>query len=304
MERDRQWKWMVIGVEMERLKEGAIVGGRIEQAHAVIDVLRTMLVRRRMRKIRGHMAIPSAEVVARVHELQNVPDGKIAEVIAHELLHVKTVPFADPVSDFFPLKSYGGMDDEGQPDGAASQHAHMVIVAPQKLTKQYQDVCIASGIVPVSMEIRPLAIYRLLAHLVPDVAQRVMLVIDVQSRAVEMSLFVRGEFHITRYVAMTFPSEEQDIGVVIEGVVRQLAALVQQFTNYYRFTLGNRSVRVDEMVVLGEVDMLSVVAAQLATQIGIPVCALPPWEHGGKVLSADDVRTYAVALGLALRGGV
>lgn len=317
MERDRQGQVVVKAVEAERLPVGAVVKGRIEQKQAVIEVIRRLKERSRLRKPRVHLVLPGAEVVARVHAFADVQPSQLMNRLRHELQHVKPVPFPDPVVDYIPLVSYGVTESSTESPNEGSieertvdktvqgQQSYMVIVAPKKLVAQHQEVCKAVQLVPISVEIRPLAIFRFIESQWSEEASGVILVVDFQGTSVELSLFVQGEFHITRYITLTTTDASEEKDRRVEALTRQLSAYIQQFTNYYRYTLGHRHVVVRKLFWSGELERgeQDAVGEQLCVLLGLSALAFVKPAFGLQTVSVEQSHHYAVAFGLALRGG-
>jgi Tfp pilus assembly PilM family ATPase len=85
---------------VERLPEGAVTEGRIQDRDEVLLALRKIVSRKEFRTRNVHMILPGTLVTVRFMKMPDLPEAELRKVIDFEVRHNMHLPFDNPVYDF------------------------------------------------------------------------------------------------------------------------------------------------------------------------------------------------------------
>ncbi|GMA63383.1 pilus assembly protein PilM [Alicyclobacillus fastidiosus] len=221
---------------------------------ALESALREILQRYKLKGKRTHVAIPSAYTVIRQLSLPDFSDAELREVISFELTNSIHLPFPEVVFDFVRCPKGG---DGGPDDGNRS----VILIAADRIFVDELIKCLnGAGVRPVSIDVRPLAMYRVLRRL--STLPSTFLMTDVDATGTRIHVFHDGLLYLTRDVPIQLAGSADGMGfgevgaaqergesgelataVPVESLtaaayVERLGAELDRTLNFFRYTLN------------------------------------------------------------------
>jgi type IV pilus assembly protein PilM len=197
----------------------------------------------------------------------------------------------------------------------------MLVAAPRELIEEYSQIARAAGLKLKSLEIKALSLFRFIHDAQITNSNGTFLVIDVNPRASDVSIFHESQLKITRNLPILF--EEKKKAVTQEeassldsmfaefnsdfsathNASNDLAHELERLLNFYRYTLNNRTQVFDRVLLSGDVDCLPELAKVLQEKLGIEVVLIATAQITNAAAPKNLLYSvYSVAIGLALRG--
>jgi type IV pilus assembly protein PilM len=195
----------------------------------------------------------------------------------------------------------------------------MLVIAPRTAVEEYASILRECQLIPYSIEIKGLALYRLIGVLYPEIhTTGTYLAVDLNETSADVSIFDHGQMRITRSTAVSFktdtitvpkPPEPVSDGLfnefeVIETLPSgfelacgEFASELDRIINFFRYSLNNRTKEIDRVIVTGDIARLSDVVAELQQRMTPTVEMMRPLPH-----TSVFVPDFAVPIGLGLRG--
>lgn len=195
----------------------------------------------------------------------------------------------------------------------------MLVAAPRDLVNEYMQAVQAAGLKVQSIEIKALSLYRVIEQTRFTEPNGTFLTVDINEKATDLSIFHDGILKITRSVPMIFraansvppmlPStglfaEFADPDSEFRNTCAELAHELERLMNFYRYTLNNRNQEFEKLLLSGDVPRMHEIAGALREKLSLDVQLfysdqiLAPY-----TLFEEEFSSYAVPIGLALRGG-
>lgn len=230
----------------------------------------------------------------------------------HNQDHPDPAPAADP---------FGLLGQEASPESAAEAERQcdvLMAAASLELIDEYKEAVTEAGLLPVSMEIKALTLYRVLKHGDAGAAEGTVLLVDINERGTDVSIYHDGKLKITRNLNVIIETGQPDtdetddpLELLLLGTqasqqqepVAELVHELERLMNFYRYTLNNRDHEFDRIVVTGDIPDMNRVLSGLRERMPQPIVEMKP----GPFTDRTDrfgaaFLAMAVPYGLALRG--
>lgn len=220
------------------------------------------------------------------------------------------------------LKGVGGLFGDSRqaeegPQVEETQCEVMLVAAPRELVDEYMNAVKAANLKVSSLEIKALSLYRVIEYMDFADKQGTLLVLDINERLADMSIFHDGMLKITRTVPVSFSEKEEggaasdidqlfaafsDPDADFRGSCGDLAHELERLMNFYRYTLNNRSQEFSRLVLAGDVGRLNEIAGLLRERLQLEITMFYTERVQVQNMFQDLFPVYAVPIGLALRG--
>ncbi len=346
---------VVKGSAMEPLPADAVVEGRIKNVVGVMQAIRAAYARLNTRTKRVHLTLPSQHVMVRFFRFPDIPDREMRKLVDFELKHNIHLPFEDPYYDFInqdgtterrrlkrakvndkqtntkpdhsdqqqAADPFGGLLGEQSAASEAEQENKcdvMMAAASLELIEEYKEAVAASGLTPVSMEIKAFTLYRVLKHGEEAAAEGTVLLVDINERGTDVSIYHDGKLRITRSLSVVIVSSDDEPEVpddpleqLLLGIqasqdrdadhIAELVHELERLMNFYRYTLNNRDHEFNRIIVTGDIPNMKKVLDGLRGRMPQPIVEMPFGAYSDRTdrFGASHL-SMAVPFGLALRG--
>lgn len=313
------------------LPNGTIEDGKIVNALAITQALHTLLHRTDLRTKKVHFVLPSSLTMVRFIKLPDVRTKDLKRMIDFELKYNIPLPFDNPYYDFMKIsgesasnviplnKKTNGTDrtigirevaaaaeSPQQPSAACDV---MIVAAPLEVIQEYAGLLANAGLKVQSIEIKPLSLFRVIERLrIVDPLSTFMMV-DVNEAYTDVSIYYAGALRISRNIHVKFPAgPDAAYGTLADlelaNASQELAAEMNRLINFYRYTLNHRDHEIENILVSGDTPLITEIIASLRERLNYNVSILEANDiHSQSGAFASRLATYAVPLGLSLRGG-
>ncbi len=309
----RDKKPIIRSIDAVSLPAGVVVQGKVVQKQPLIDALILLRQRNPNASKMVHLVIPSAQIVTRMYFFPDMDEPKLEQAIAYELQKTKTLPFSNLYMDFLKLsmsdtnstQEHSERDSETQStdeQGKGNLPNVMVIATAQETVHEYEKIIAAAKLKLLSIEIQALSWFRLFETLHPAEADETILLAFVSSYAIELNLFSKREFRLHRYILSSEDAIIDTDDASWQTYCRQIAGFVQQFSNYYRYTLAQRDQTIRKFFVAGESEHRDKLITALQTILEMEPIQLHVSDLTQNAFSPERFSRFFVSLGLSLRG--
>jgi type IV pilus assembly protein PilM len=204
----------------------------------------------------------------------------------------------------------------------------VLVAAPKDLIEEYSGMVKAAGLVPKSVEIKAFSLYRLIDFEQIVESNGTYIVIDLNETVTDLSIFHEKQLKITRNVPLNFaaPIESSEDKIETLSVPSELDTIFFQFgdkdadfnnacndlahelerlMNFYRYTLNNRDQEFTHILIAGDIHRFDEVKASLKNRLNLDIIDIQPKDARFEQPQLDEeLRSFAVPIGLALRGKV
>lgn len=290
------------------IPSGILDDGLVQDRTELIRTLKRLVEQHQFASRRTHVALPSPLILVRYLQLPPVSRRQLDKLIRFEVNHRLHLPFAQPVYDYI---HYGVPEPAGEsepipgtmgggtgPDRPLADV--MLVAASRELVMEYVNLLRECGLDAVSVDMKALALDRLVQNLGLVSRSSTYVLADVNDRDQEVSIFHRGQLKLTRTMQI-------ELGTDKNGTTgcRDLAYEMEHMINFYRYTLKNRHAEIHHILLTGSMANLRDVADYLEEHFGCPVNPLCPAMAGESVQGGPatlPLASIAVAAGLALGG--
>ncbi|MEF3303760.1 type IV pilus biogenesis protein PilM [Paenibacillus sp. GYB003] len=312
-----------------RLPEGAIVDGKIRDVALVAEAMREIVHANGWRRKKVHMAAPGQSVMVRFLKLPDIPDRELKQIVDFEVHHNVHLPFDEPYYDYCKLNGASGTEparfrrkrrdagpdnrmfveeaaaggeirhfrpaEETGDDRASSERLCdvLLVAVPKPLVEDYAAVAERSGLVPASMEIKALSLFRLIGLWNGEEAGRTLLLVDVNESAADISIFGEGRLKMTRSVPLEPVRDEDASAEFIDELERVM--------NFYRYTLNNRDRPFQAILLSGDSPAVAAMTEAMRERLNVRVDRLLYDRYEPRQRFREDAAAYSVPIGLALR---
>lgn len=195
----------------------------------------------------------------------------------------------------------------------------MLVIAPGELVKEYMEVAHAAGLKVKSLEIKALSLFRVMETSNLCDPKSTCLVVDINEKASDLSIFHDGLLKITRSVPVSFlpTSKSKETRSEIDSMFadfadpdedfrtacQDLSHELERLINFYRYSLNNRNQEFGQLLLSGDVLRLNEIGEVLGQRLNLKVKTLySPKVQANHLLFYEMFPVYAVPIGLALRG--
>lgn len=304
------------------LERGLIDGGKVidQEALELQLSLRTKELALGRKKVA--LAVPSSFVVIRKIALPSLSAKEVRSYIEIELESSIHLPFSRPYFDYFKLPKSGvpaiqpGSNPEESAEGFDDQY--LVIAAPGDLIDQYVSVLKRLNLTVTSVDIEPLALYRILADSGRKLSKD-LIIVQLGLHSINVGIFQGDIPEFLRNIPLDLENfkinEEENILTSSELLqfleqrnafttfAEDLARELERVINFYQFSLKNGGARLDEMYLTGDFPDIDKMVGFLRERLPQLRIAPLPLEHiQYESANETELQAFTVALGLSLRG--
>jgi len=308
-------KATILHYACKELEAGVVEDGKVMDWAGLEQTLRKALDAQKFSSRQVHFAIPSQMVMVRTLKLPDLSHKELRKLIRYEMNNNFSLAFEEPHYDFIKLPRTNvneGSDENGQ------MRDVMVVAAPMQLLREYRELFERVGLVPASFEIAPFAIIRIADRAGYGEKDAVQMIVNVNTRQSEITIFADGYLEMTRYVDVAFesivdkPNEHQNDWLssfsspeqTFQNGVLDLIAELERVMNFYSYSLNNGMRVISKLVLTGDLREMNKLEGMMKERMGLPVQMLE-WQALELASTASDkwrLCEYAVTVGLALRG--
>ena len=302
------------------LPEGAVVGGVVNDHHAVTSALRHLWAAQDFRSRSVILGVTHQQVVVRQVEVSNLPAKELRQALPFQVRDVLPIPVEAAVLDFYPLERSGG--DKETIRG-------LLMAAPKEAVIDTVRAVERAGLHVAQVDLACFAALRATANL----ALETEAVIDIGANGTNIIIHhagvprivrtvLRGGAEVTRMMAnrlgMSMAEAEvlkcrvgivrgegPDTAEVITEAIRPLIGEIRSSLSYYSSSHGND--RISRMSLIGGAAQLPGLTDKLAETFGVPTELANPLqrvsdsrEGGRHDVLARFRSSAAVSIGLTL----
>jgi len=320
---DRNRTFRIKKQELVKLPDQTIEDGKLLEPDIVVEQLTEMAGKVHAAGKRVHLLVPGAVVMARYMQLPDLPLKKLRKVLEFELGDSIRLPFDDPYYDF--VKLPGRAQEAPAEEGGGPMCDILLVAASSSVIKQYVGLVAQAGMKPVSIEIKGLALYRLLDYMSIRSHKGVLLAVDMSMTSAELCLYKSGSLRMSRNVSLDVAGGERmpgptgfgnygSLGTIaqvaaagqsdpLEEQCEHLAQEIERFVAFYRYTWNQRDEMIEGIVLCGDMEQPMEVAEWLRERLPYPLQLVGSnGEMQSRLRSFPLTPQNAVAFGLALRG--
>lgn len=265
---------------------------------------------------RMHFVLPPALYRAQMITLPAVSKRKFSKLLAFEMKHRLQVSFDDPYYDYMAWKVSGTSQapaaalapslEQPTPSPIANyetkldsgRYEVLLVSVSKRQVASYVNLFKASGLKPLSFEIKALSLHRLLNHSNLLREELVQLIVDAKNDAVDFHIYQGAILKLTRHVLLDIEEREESDLWYIEQLEREIERLLR----YYHYHMNYRQKQVTRILALGDVWNDNILT-ELQNRLMLPI-QMPSPSHMELELKQFDreLSSFAVTIGLALRG--
>lgn len=310
-------------IGMIPLDRGIMAAGKVVDQEALELQLSLAKKDLRLSGKKVSLAVPSSVVVIRMLSLPPLPEREIRSLIEVELESSIHLPFSRPYFDYYKLPQ--GIQIPAVRQTSSVEEApeeledhYLVIAAPGDLIDQYVALLKLLNLDTVSVDIEPLALYRILALSGVSLSHDFLIVqlglhsINVGIFQEDIPEFLRNipldlenykiqadEKTLTSVELLQFLEQRNAFSSFAEDLARELERVI----NFYQFSLKNGVAKIERLYLTGDFPDIEKMVNYLRDRLPQLHIAQLPLEHIQHDPAHRPVlQAYSVALGLSLRG--
>lgn len=235
-----------------------------------------------------HLAAPTSQSFIRLIRVPKVKRKQLRRVTELEVESSIRLPFDDPIID------YHWTDDGEEPEGTMQA---FVAAVPRPMIADMVAVLEQAGLRVISVDLETLSLMRVMSR--SDMLKKDnIMAINFKPKEAEVYLYNRGIPDFVR----TFPLETVSEDSLNTWRYSEIVSSVARIINFYENTLHEGNERVQDIVITGNAPDKPVILNRLVEsfeQIRVSEVDLSPYFANAEL---DNQDSYAVALGLALKG--
>jgi Tfp pilus assembly PilM family ATPase len=280
------------------LPPDCVIDGNIADELQVTYLLSWLVENCRLRHAKAQIAVSGYNVLFRKLRLPDVSRNKLRKLIDFEIQHMKLLPFESPYYDFAVLPKTSPPVTQTPSDTDEQMRDVIVAAAKPETVEPIVRVLTNAGLVPVSLESRSAAIYRLIEAIARPGEERPFMAVDIEPNAAHLGIFYQGQLMAEHHAITDFTSSFPFDG---RG---ELDRNISHLMNYFYYGLNCRDQPLEHIYLSGSAAGLEEIAGYLRGRFGQNVELLYD-EHlaVGARLEEGQFYAYAAAIGTALREG-
>lgn len=290
------------------LDEGSIRNGKLLDEESVINKLTYQVRQLGIAGMPVHLTIPTSNVILRKSIFPSLKDKELRNMIDVELNGGSQLPFKNPVFDFFRLgeaktEQAAAAEEDGKKQKAAGQEEVLVFATPLDVVEGYSTIVHKSGLVPVSVDIAPLAILRILARqqrITGAYLPKVFMFLQAEADYADLSIFVDGVPVFLRSIQMNAGYLMDSGSDKLDTYGRNLSIELGRIVNYFKYSVSSDQEDIERIYLIGEAGWTAALPEMLEGAFSGEIVAFPV----DRVLRVNDqaLHDFTVPLGLAMRG--
>lgn len=290
------------------LDRGSIKHGKFVDEDSVIARISTLVKQIGLQGAHINVTVPLSNVVLRKSVFSALKDKALRNMIDVELHGGQQLPFKNPVFDFVRLgapKDEAAASAEGalKSSKASVQEEVLIFATPGEVVESYAHVVKQSGLVPVSVDLAPLALHRMLVRhtrLTGSAMKDRFMLLHVEPDHADVSIFVDG-------IPVFFRSIQINTSFFLDTGTDQLAAYARNLSmelgrvlNYFQYTVSTDQKHVELVYLVGEHEWITALPEHLESAFTGEITSFPLQA----ILKDEDTtcQAYAVPVGLAMKG--
>ncbi|WP_419873950.1 type IV pilus biogenesis protein PilM [Candidatus Pristimantibacillus sp. PTI5] len=294
---------------------GIVDDGKVIDKEKLQAVVKSALDSKRFGTKYAHFAIPSQTAMVRSIKLPDIANAELKKLVQFEMKNNLSMAFDDPSYDFIKLPRTEADPKDAQAEGANLCEV-LVVAAPTSILQDYVDVFEQLNLIPCSIEIKSFSLLRLIEEGLLE-TDGINLIVNVNELNADITIIEDGHFKITRNVEVSFktyvndPAAEKNAWLdnfaspeqTYLNAAQDLIAELERLMNFFYYNLNKGERTFSRIWLSGDVPEIGKLAALMDDSLTPPV-SLFHWEQLPVAESSEvwSIPTYAVPLGLALRG--
>ena len=268
------------------LPAGIIEDGKIVDHEALESVLDEAVNQWGLSKKSVRFLAPDEFVIIR--KVPYPEDVEADELKGHFFIEIGStlyLPFEDPVFDVVPY------------DSDSEENEAIIIASKESVVNDYEKVFSDAKLKPVVADITPLALYRL-AYLQHSFAEdEHILLLDLQSQKMTISIFHN---HYPLFMRSVDLDINPALGMDPHAVMEVIQVETEKLANFYRYNMNGGDIGITQMVCNGEFHDWTAFQSSLEARFAIPVEPLVLDPIPSDQLKSVPAR-FNRAIGLALK---
>lgn len=235
-----------------------------------------------------HLAAPTSQSFIRLIRVPKVKRKQLRRVTELEVESSIRLPFEDPIIDYY------WVDDGKEPEGTLQA---FVAAIPRPMIAELVSSLEQAGLRVASVDLETIALLRVLNRS-GSLDEESVMAINFKPKVAEVYLYNRGIPDFIR----SFPLEAVSEGSLNTWRYSEIVSSVTRILNFYENTMHEGNDRIREILITGGAPDKPTIVTHLEEafdQIRVSEIELSPYFEGTDL---DIQDSYAVALGLALRG--
>ncbi|TVY10412.1 type IV pilus biogenesis protein PilM [Paenibacillus cremeus] len=292
------------------LDKGSIKHGKFMDEESVVRRMETIVKQLGLQGARVNVTVPMSNVVLRKSVFSSLKDKELRNLIDVELHGGQQLPFKNPIFDFVRLgppkdAAAAAVEEDGKGKKAkpSAQEEVLIFATPSEVVENYASVVKQTGLIPISVDLAPLALHRILVRHAKQTGSAMkdrFMLLHVEPDCADVSIFVDGIPVFLRSIQIN-TSYFMDTGTdPIAAYGRNLSMELGRVLNYFRYSVSTDQEDVQLIYLVGDHDWIQAMPAHLEGAFSGEIAAFPL----AGVLQSDDSsdHSYAVPLGLAMKG--
>ncbi|WP_410771104.1 type IV pilus biogenesis protein PilM [Fontibacillus sp. BL9] len=238
---------------------------------------------------RVHLSAPTSQSFIRLIRVPKAKGKQLRQVTELEVESSIRFPFEDPIVDYY------WFDDDGSEEGTIRA---FVAAVPHSIVKEAVTVLELAGLQVASVDLATIALERILKQQ-NLLASDCLMAVNFKLKEAEVYLYHRGIPDFIR----TFPLEPMSEDNLNTWRYGEIVSSVTRIMNFYEFTLHDGNERIKEIMITGNAPDKSMILNQMNeafSEVAVSEIDLSSYFSDPDLSNRDS---YAIALGLALRGG-
>lgn len=290
------------------LDKGSIKHGKFMDEESVIGRIESMVKQFGLQGANVNVTVPMSNVILRKSVFSSLKDKALRNMIDVELHGGQQLPFKNPVFDFVRLgapKEAAAAAAEGGKKTAkpSAQEEVLIFATPAEVVESYTHVVKKSGLVPISVDLAPLALHRMLVRntrLTGSAMKDRFMLLHVEPDHADISIFVNG-------IPVFFRSIQINTSFFLDTGTDQVAAYGRNLSmelgrvmNYFQYSVSTDQEDVQLIYLVGDYEWIQALPEHLEGSFTGEITAFPLQT----VLQREDsaCHAFAVPVGLAMKG--
>ncbi|MBH5318226.1 pilus assembly protein PilM [Paenibacillus sp. GSMTC-2017] len=303
------------------IKEGTISDGRLVDSQELGSTIDKLLKENKFLTNHIHFSIPSPNVMVRTLKLPDLSHVELKKLVHFEMKNNLRLAFEDPYYDFVKLPGTisKAVEEPNKENENENLSEVLVVAASTTILREYADMFENIKLKPISFEIKPFSLLRLLTQSYGEQLPNCFLIVYVSQLSSEVTIVDNGGIRLARTVEVPFQlmlSNEVKQGndwldnyiepkQLFTNAAQDLIEEIDRLMNFYYYSLGKSEQTFQNIMLCGDLPKVSMDHLANMMQDGLtPQVNKVQWDDlpvdGDK--SRWDISAYTVALGLALRG--
>jgi Tfp pilus assembly PilM family ATPase len=311
--------------------------GKVEDVGLLAERIHDAWRKHRFQGRMVNLVVPSQYVLLRQMQLPDLDRKEMEKLVRMELDAQVHLPFDDPVIDFVVEQTAVAAAAEPVSAGkrkkwwnrtlsvsSAAETRPLVdvtiVAAPREVIAGYTAAAKKAGLIPKRVDIRALSIARVMQKMAQHPLPETILAVDVSYHSTDIHIFSQGWLRFTRNLPLSLSAFRLEHGLpsdptlhFIERIehetdyaafAKELAFEIDRSANFFQYTLNNRSVKVDQVVLSGFLPFDGRLTRLLQERLEFSVEEIPLRRltfPADRTPVKEALYPFSVAIGLALK---